>query len=41
MITFSLQNVYYIFVIVSSLCGASFKPALFKHGYEIGKNKRK
>jgi hypothetical protein len=36
MITISLQDVYYIFVIVSSLCGASFKL-----GYEIGKNKRK
>jgi hypothetical protein len=36
MIAFSLQDVYYIFVIVSSLCGVSFKL-----GYEMGKNKRK
>lgn len=36
MITFSLQDAYYIFSIIVILCGASYKL-----GYEIGKNKRK
>lgn len=36
MITISLENAYYIFSIITIMCGASYKL-----GYENGKNKRK